>query len=480
MDDSNIVTFKTNDGNTEDSSNDTEIYERDPFSASNQNSGDGDKIPNILEKHMRIISAQLSKSMETVKGQVQKCLSEFEDKLENLQEQIRSNRSENEDVHKNKLYNECGASESDNVTSPIKSNELRLGRGQRSSTPQNYNEIPCLQAVSDKRNDGMPNGSFNNSTVTHYSSLNHSSNKSATPGKLKPQTYNGSDDLDEYLTQFNIVSEINQWNYETKSLYLASCLVDGARALLNELDEKKRRDYHSLVDALNNRFGSINRAEVYRSKLQSRVRERNETVPELAQSIKKLTRKAYPSATPDVIDLLALDYFIDALTDTEIRLRLREVGPKTINEAERIAVRLEAHRIADKSSKTRQTVRTVESVQTNNTQGDKLDTLAKSISSLTNEVKDLKAKHNNSQNAAKVSNAYSYRPHDRNYNYNSRNTNQNVSRYHTEKGRSNYNQDNRNNGTQQRTQQNVRTENFQRSYSGTGMRQNSAGPAMFN
>ncbi|CAC5382446.1 unnamed protein product [Mytilus coruscus] len=47
-------------------------------------------------------------------------------------------------------------------------------------------------------------------------------------------------------------------------------------------------------------------------------------------------------------DTLALDYFIDAITETDIRLRLREVGPKTIYEAENIAVRLEALRLADR------------------------------------------------------------------------------------------------------------------------------------
>ena len=46
--------------------------------------------------------------------------------------------------------------------------------------------------------------------------------------------------------------------------------------------------------------------------------------------------------------VLALDHFNDALSESEVRLRLREVGPKTLPEAEKIAVRMEAHQIADK------------------------------------------------------------------------------------------------------------------------------------
>ncbi|CAC5369318.1 unnamed protein product [Mytilus coruscus] len=75
---------------------------------------------------------------------------------------------------------------------------------------------------------------------------------------------------------------------------------------------------------LKSRFGSINRSEVFRAELQTRVRLRNESLPELAQAIKKLTRRAYPGTSPIVRDTLALDYFIDAITETDIRLRLAD------------------------------------------------------------------------------------------------------------------------------------------------------------
>jgi hypothetical protein len=167
--------------------------------------------------------------------------------------------------------------------------------------------------------------------------------------KIKPQIYNGSDDLDEYLTQFNIVAELNNWDYETKSLYLASSLNGNARAILCELDSQKRKSFEAIVHALQNRYGSVHRAEIYRSKLQTRTLQKHETLPELAQSVRKLTRQAYPSAATDVLELLAMEHFIDALPDTDIRLRLREVGPKSISEAEKIAVRLDAHKIADRN-----------------------------------------------------------------------------------------------------------------------------------
>ena len=136
---------------------------------------------------------------------------------------------------------------------------------------------------------------------------------------------------------------------------------------------------------------------MFRSKLQTRVKGRDESISELAQSVKKLTRQAYPSATSEIIDVLAIDYFVDALTDTDIRLRLREVGPKSITEAEKIAARFEAHRIADKS-RGRQHVRFIEPEQsTEKSESSDMHLLKQEITSLVSEVKDLKKNQNRQQ-----------------------------------------------------------------------------------
>lgn len=68
--------------------------------------------------------------------------------------------------------------------------------------------------------------------------------------KLKAQPYDGSEDLDEYLAHFNIVSELNGWNYVTQSLYLESSLKGACVSLLNDLGQRQCRDYDCLVQAL--------------------------------------------------------------------------------------------------------------------------------------------------------------------------------------------------------------------------------------
>lgn len=122
----------------------------------------------------------------------------------------------------------------------------------------------------------------------------------------------------------------------------------GARALLNELDKESRKDYNSLIRVLHTRYGSAEKSELFRAKLQTRTRGKSESLPELAQSIKKLTRQAYPSAQSSLTSVLALEHFIDALPDGDLRLRLRESNPKSIHEAETLAVRLETLKLAER------------------------------------------------------------------------------------------------------------------------------------
>lgn len=127
--------------------------------------------------------------------------------------------------------------------------------------------------------------------------------------QTKPQCFEGSEDLDEHLAQFEILSELNRWDNHQKSLHLASSLKGN-------------------VKALTTRFGSQGRAEIYRAQIQIRIRNKDETISELAQSIKKLTRRAYPDAPSSLTKILSLDHFIDVIPDSDMRLRIREAHPK--------------------------------------------------------------------------------------------------------------------------------------------------------
>lgn len=238
--------------------------------------------------------------------------------------------------------------------------------------------------------------------------------------KMKPQNFDGTSDFDEFLCQFEITCEINAWRYKEKSLYLANCLTGDARSLLNELDTDGRRDYDTLIEKLKNRFGSVNRSEIYRTQLKSRTRNKGETIQELAQAIKKLVRQAYPGVNKGVIETLSLDNFIDAITDSDIRMRVRELSPKSLEEAEQICVRLEAYKIADKQ-RSRLVGRLDAELSSKKEESGKpsnqFEILSEAISTLTAEVKNFSQKNAKNTNKGTHSNQR-YQGNNQNYNRN--------------------------------------------------------------
>ena len=269
--------------------------------------------------------------------------------------------------------------------------------------------------------------------------------------KIKPQHFDGSSDFEEFLSQFKITSEINGWQYKEKSLYLASCLTGDARSLLSELDHDGQRDYDTLTEKLANRFGSVNRSEIYRTQLKSRTRNKGETIPQLAQAIKKLVRQAYPGVHQDVVETLAIDHFIDALTDSDIRLRVREFDPKTLADAEKSALRLESHKIADK-----QRNRIVGQIETNTEQNNdrtqkesspKLHNLQRSLDSLSDQIKNLQMKNSQSDGnkmSDKSGNFQSNNSYKNRYGKNNRRNQNNPPSSHGNRQRQTSNQNGRN------------------------------------
>ena len=89
----------------------------------------------------------------------------------------------------------------------------------------------------------------------------------------------------------------------------------------------------ALATALKNRFGNNHQAELNRAHLRSRTKKRDESLPELAEDVGRLTRLAYPESAETMIVVLAKDQCIDALPDKDMRLRIRQSRPPDLRQA---------------------------------------------------------------------------------------------------------------------------------------------------
>ena len=144
------------------------------------------------------------------------------------------------------------------------------------------------------------------------------------------------------------------------------------------------------MEILRTRYGTKNTTDIFRSQLKSVTRQKGQPITDLAQQIRKLTRQVYPDANSDLREILALDAFIDSIDDSDIRLRLRECCPKSIAEAETVAVRLETHKLVDRQRL--QTVNALTHENRTNIHKTSMETVLDKIESLSQKVDKLDTK----------------------------------------------------------------------------------------
>ena len=66
----------------------------------------------------------------------------------------------------------------------------------------------------------------------------------------------------------------------------------------------------------------------------------SETLPELGQAIRRLVNKTYPKAPAEVRETLSTEHFLDALVNSEMRIRIKQSRPANVNQAICLAVEL--------------------------------------------------------------------------------------------------------------------------------------------
>jgi len=89
------------------------------------------------------------------------------------------------------------------------------------------------------------------------------------------------------------------------------------------------------------RFGGENFAQKNRIELRNRRRTSGKTLTDLHIDIRWLSALAYPYTDHKTRELISCDYFIDALADPELGLKVRERQPTNLDAALHIALQLE-------------------------------------------------------------------------------------------------------------------------------------------
>jgi hypothetical protein len=202
------------------------------------------------------------------------------------------------------------------VNEPRGNVQFRLGPERNRQTEQQFGDMFGLSDIA----PSSSNGQFITERRPRRPVDNERGNTDSRGYKnrceVKPATYDGSGSWIDYYTHFRTVSKLNEWTEDEKCLFLAASLRGQAQSVLGDLPGDSS-DYQYLVQALEELFAPPNQTELYRVQLRDRWKRAAETIPELGQSVRRLTNLAYPQAPTEVKETLAMEQFLDALPDSD-------------------------------------------------------------------------------------------------------------------------------------------------------------------
>ena len=131
-----------------------------------------------------------------------------------------------------------------------------------------------------------------------------------------------------------------------KGSYLVVSLRCQAQIVFGNLTSNSSK-YEGPANA-QERFAPPNQMELYRVQLKERRQQAAEALTELDQDIWRLTNLVYPRAPSDVDETLAKEQLIDSLHSSDMRLRIKQARPTSLNQEVRRVVEPAAFNKAEK------------------------------------------------------------------------------------------------------------------------------------
>lgn len=132
-------------------------------------------------------------------------------------------------------------------------------------------------------------------------------------------TFNGKEKWDTFISLFEKVAEINNWENAAKCKRLMVALRGNALEFVDTLQLKVTKDFDLLKSALAKRFGVMSNESLYRVKFKGRRRNENETLDRYIQDLQYLAERAYPTEKGTIYHRLIVEQFIEGIGNKECK-----------------------------------------------------------------------------------------------------------------------------------------------------------------
>ena len=167
---------------------------------------------------------------------------------------------------------------------------------------------------------------------------------------ILPTTFSGeaTEDVATWLAHFGHCAAANAWPAPQQRAMLLVRIQGAALQFVLGLANLANLTFAQLSAQLTGRFAPAGNIALHRAEFRAKRRRAGETLASFGADISKLGRAAYPALPHAVQTELARDQFIDGLDTRDLRLRVHESDPATLDDAITRALHLEAIYAADR------------------------------------------------------------------------------------------------------------------------------------
>ena len=211
---------------------------------------------------------------------------------------------------------------------------------------------------------------------------------SALPSCLRPESFTGEGDFEDYLKQFTTAATLSEWQTATtdnRPNYFALTLKGKSMHFYTTLTVAQQLNFDQLVAAFRTTYTT--NVEVLKAKLKAARQQPNQTIAAFLCDVRTLARRAYRGQLL-IEEQIVLTSFIEVLHDAQLRWELRKSKPASPDADLALAVELHAFMEMDLSlrSGSQATVNMVSALPpqplmatTSTSQDDMMGTLIQSI-----------------------------------------------------------------------------------------------------
>ena len=164
----------------------------------------------------------------------------------------------------------------------------------------------------------------------------HGIDRSAAASTMKPvvlpETFDGTREWDEWCFHFENLASVNGLDDSQKLKWLRVRLTGRAQKALHRLTETQRASYALTKDALKSRFDPESRQTRFQAEFQTRRKKASEGWADLADDLKSLADKAYPTLQEEARERLSINAYLNQLTP-QLAFSVRQKRPDSLDSA---------------------------------------------------------------------------------------------------------------------------------------------------